>query len=74
MTVGEAVTLIAAIAAALVSIITAVASLRTGSKLDTVHSLVNGQSVRMEGMARDLGAATGIGASSPPEARAPPPA
>jgi hypothetical protein len=53
------VTLIGAITAAIVSIVTALAQLRSAAKLDEVHHLVNGQSVRMEILARATGVAEG---------------
>jgi hypothetical protein len=59
MTVAEAVTLIGAVAAAIVSVATAIATLRQGGKLDQVHSLVNGQSIRMESLAQRTGFAEG---------------
>lgn len=64
MTVAEAVTLIGAITAAVVSIVTAFAQLRQGAKLDRVHTAVNGQSVRMELLASAAGRAEGLQASA----------
>lgn len=46
------------------SIINALVTLRQGAKLDTVHTLVNGQSVRMELLAERTGAAVERAASS----------
>jgi hypothetical protein len=53
------VTLIGAITAAIVSIVTAFAQFRTGNKVEAVHHLVNGQSIRMEQLARATGVAEG---------------
>jgi hypothetical protein len=58
VTVAEAVTLIGALTAAIVSIASAVATLRQSAKIDTVHLLVNSQSIRMERLAERAGAAS----------------
>lgn len=59
MSAAEIVTVIGALTAAIVSIISAYASLRNGGKLDQVHTLVNGQSTRMESLAQQTGFAQG---------------
>jgi hypothetical protein len=58
MTVADAVTLIGAITAAVVSVASAIATLRQSAKIDTVHLLVNSQSIRMERLAERAGAAS----------------
>lgn len=60
MTVAEAVTLIGAITAAVVSIMTAAVSLRNAGKLSTVHALVDGQSKTLLLLADTAGHERGV--------------
>ena|GEM_PF-3921403 len=59
MTVAEAVTLIGAITAAVVSIMTVYLQARTAVKVDEVHHLVNSQSEVVGALHEQLGLKTG---------------
>lgn len=60
MTVAEAVTLIAAVTASAVSLMTAYVSLRNGDKLAVVHALVDGQGTIMRTLAETAGHERGV--------------
>jgi len=59
MTVTEAVTLIAAVSAAVASISASAIAIYNAVRVAQVHTLVNGMSTRAEQLARDLGNAEG---------------
>lgn len=60
MSVAEAVTLIGAITAAIVSVMTAAVALRNSSRLATVHQLVNSQSEKLVALADAAGHERGV--------------
>ncbi len=66
MTVAEAVTLIAALTAAITAFGTIAIQWRNSAQLDKVHALVNGQSLRMETLAGAAGFSEGKASGGTP--------
>jgi len=60
MSVAEVVTLIAAVAAAVVSVLTAVAAFYAAVKSASTHTLVNGQSHELQALREEKGHAAGL--------------
>jgi hypothetical protein len=59
MSVADAVTLIGAVTAAVVSVMTVYMQLRAGEKIEATHALVNGQSQLVSSLAVQVGLKTG---------------
>lgn len=63
MSVQEAVTLIAALTAAVVSTVGALTAWRNAGQLNAVHTIVNSQATKFEALAQKAGFAEGTAAS-----------